>query len=463
MEATLTYYHLGSWTTITDAEGNLEQEASFDAWGNIRSASDWTSPMSEKLLFDRGYTSHEHLYFYGRYYHPNAPHTDLSLINMNGRMYDPIMSSFLSVDNYVQSPENSQNFNRYAYCLNNPLKYTDPDGEWFLTFGLDYGKNSNGNFGVTGLSLGINFGTFGFGTHFNWGNGFTAGLYGEVGPHIGCAGVNATLGFDYNFTYGTSTLSLSGGYGASYGIGRASLGGNVSYTFGLPQGVSGFNANIMAGLGLAGNINKYGQQAGFGLSASYGTQGFGFGAHTYCEMIPLQEKLDRIVKYYEAELSEQFGDAGVGNVYAGTKRNLRNTKRLSLDGPFLVDENGRHAYGAHVPGNALEEQIEIDGILCKRMKDNDIYISKRTIQEIWHGNDVAVETLFHEWQHSSDYYSGCADYYFKYYGMSNEACSNWLELNAYSLNYSRCPTQRYYNRVVKYNDAINNWNRIYGN
>ena len=45
------------------------------------------------------------------------------------RMYDPVMSSFLSVDNYVQSPENSQNFNRYAYCLNNPLKYTDPSGE----------------------------------------------------------------------------------------------------------------------------------------------------------------------------------------------------------------------------------------------------------------------------------------------------------------------------------------------
>ena len=24
--------HLGSWTTITDAEGNVEQELSFDAW-----------------------------------------------------------------------------------------------------------------------------------------------------------------------------------------------------------------------------------------------------------------------------------------------------------------------------------------------------------------------------------------------------------------------------------------------
>ena len=110
--------HLGSWTTITDSEGNVEQELSFDAWGNLRNPDAWTGAPTETPLFDRGYTGHEHLY-------------DFGLINMNGRMYDPLMSSFLSVDRYVQSPENSQNFNRYAYCLNNPLKYTDPSG-WVM-------------------------------------------------------------------------------------------------------------------------------------------------------------------------------------------------------------------------------------------------------------------------------------------------------------------------------------------
>lgn len=68
--------------------------------------------------FDRGFTGHEHLYNFG-------------LVNMNGRVYDPYMSTFLSPDNYIQAPDNSQNFNRYAYCLNNPLKYTDPSGEVF--------------------------------------------------------------------------------------------------------------------------------------------------------------------------------------------------------------------------------------------------------------------------------------------------------------------------------------------
>ncbi|MBU0488620.1 MAG: RHS repeat-associated core domain-containing protein, partial [Bacteroidetes bacterium] len=69
---------------------------------------------------NRGYTGHEHL---------DAFH----LINANARLYDPVCARFLSPDNFVQSPSNSTGFNRYAYCMNNPVVYTDPDGEfWFV-------------------------------------------------------------------------------------------------------------------------------------------------------------------------------------------------------------------------------------------------------------------------------------------------------------------------------------------
>lgn len=70
---------------------------------------------------DCGYTGHEMLPEFG-------------IINMNGRLYDPVLGRFFSPDNYVQLPDFSQSYNRYSYCLNNPLKYTDPSGE---LFGID--------------------------------------------------------------------------------------------------------------------------------------------------------------------------------------------------------------------------------------------------------------------------------------------------------------------------------------
>jgi len=52
-------------------------------------------------------------------------------VHMNGRIYDPVLRSFMSPDPFIQAPDNSQNYNRYAYCLNNPLLYTDPSGNIF--------------------------------------------------------------------------------------------------------------------------------------------------------------------------------------------------------------------------------------------------------------------------------------------------------------------------------------------
>ena len=111
--------HLGSWTLVTDICANVAQDVMYDTWGTpYRFTATGTEP-DTALLFDRGFTGHEHLPCFG-------------LINMNGRMYDSFTSSFLSVDNYVQNPDYTQGFNRYAYCLNNPLKYTDPDGEFYI-------------------------------------------------------------------------------------------------------------------------------------------------------------------------------------------------------------------------------------------------------------------------------------------------------------------------------------------
>ena len=44
------------------------------------------------------------------------------------RMYDPTVGRMLSPDIVIQQEHNSQAYNRYSYCFNNPLRFTDPSG-----------------------------------------------------------------------------------------------------------------------------------------------------------------------------------------------------------------------------------------------------------------------------------------------------------------------------------------------
>jgi len=106
----------GSIVAITDATAQLLEKRLFDAWGNVLVQDGAGNTLSGLTILDRGYTGHEHLQSVG-------------LINMNGRLYDAKLHRFLQPDNFVQEPSNTQNYNRYGYVLNNPLKYTDPSGE----------------------------------------------------------------------------------------------------------------------------------------------------------------------------------------------------------------------------------------------------------------------------------------------------------------------------------------------
>ncbi len=119
--APVRYYHqdhLGSVVTITNETGTVVERSSFDAWGKRRFANGADDPAgSLTSQTTQGYTGQEEL-------------QDVGLVHMNGRVYDPRVGRFTSADPILQDPLNPQNWNRYSYVLNNPLRLVDPTGFW---------------------------------------------------------------------------------------------------------------------------------------------------------------------------------------------------------------------------------------------------------------------------------------------------------------------------------------------
>ena len=195
--------YLGSITHIATTSGTLVAEYSYDAWGRLRDPATnavYDAASQPALLLGRGWCGHEHLPAFG-------------LINMNARLYDPILGRFLSPDPYIQALDLPASFNRYSYCLNNPLKYTDESGEFVLTTMLIVGGISATIFGLGNLaSHAIRKDDLG---HGKWAEFFFSGaLAGFAVGSLGYAGISGMV----------SLAKLSGFWGV---IGRKMLWSSV--------------------------------------------------------------------------------------------------------------------------------------------------------------------------------------------------------------------------------------------
>jgi len=256
-EENLFYLHKdyqGTTLAITDESGSVVQRYAYDPWGRRRDPATWRNLNASEIqqqgfLFQRGYTGHEHLDEFG-------------LINMNGRMYDPLLGRMLSPDNYVQAPGNSQNFNRYSYCLNNPLIYTDPSGE-FIWMPIIIGAVIGTYMGGTLANNDYNPGNWDYSSGKTWGymagGAIVGGLSGYVGGAIaaseipmantlGIAGASLTNSIGTNmYTGGQTDISVSLGV-ASYNFSSGNLGylgksgnstiQNIGYGFGALANLS---------------------------------------------------------------------------------------------------------------------------------------------------------------------------------------------------------------------------------
>ncbi|CAI8165797.1 MAG: tRNA(Glu)-specific nuclease WapA [Pseudidiomarina mangrovi] len=113
--------HLGSVFTTLASTGAIISQQVFSAFGQTRSIHT-SSALSLGLMMaptEQGFTGHRQM-------------DALGIVHMKGRIYDPTIGRFLQADPFIQAPKNSQNYNRYSYVLNNPLRYTDPSGYNFF-------------------------------------------------------------------------------------------------------------------------------------------------------------------------------------------------------------------------------------------------------------------------------------------------------------------------------------------
>jgi len=102
--------HLHSTALVTYNSGGRQSEQRYRAWGESRYA---TGAMATTYHFTgQREDATIGLYFY------------------NARYYDPALGRFTQADTVVPAAGNPQALNRYAYALNNPLRYTDPTGRF---------------------------------------------------------------------------------------------------------------------------------------------------------------------------------------------------------------------------------------------------------------------------------------------------------------------------------------------
>lgn len=248
-----------SLTAVMANAGKKVERFAYDPWGLLRNPADWTVNVvkGRPTRFGRGYCMHEHI-------------CELGLIDMGGRIYDAHTHQFLTPDPYMQAPESWLNHNRYAYCMQNPVMYTDPDGEmpWFVPviIGAVIGTYSGGTLANDGE---LNLVKWDYSSGQTWGYMLGGSIAGAVSGFCGSMVTASEIPFantlgivassftnsvlTHVYTGGDAPVSVSFGFG-SYNFSNNSFGflgkkgnsvlDNVGYALGALANLS----DVLAGL-----------------------------------------------------------------------------------------------------------------------------------------------------------------------------------------------------------------------
>ena len=186
--------------------GTLVATYEYDPWGKptgIYNASG--TPISQTAANVAAYNP-----FRYRGYRYDA---DTGFYYLQSRYYDPAICRFINEDEYSDTDDGLLGFNMFAYCMNNPMNRTDPDGTWSLP---NWAKVAIG-VAVIAVSAAVTVAT--------------AGAAGPVMAAVNCAAHGALVGSVTQGAIGAVSGALSGAVthrittGSWKGAGQAALDG----------------------------------------------------------------------------------------------------------------------------------------------------------------------------------------------------------------------------------------------
>ena len=259
------------------------------------------------------------------------------IINMNGRIYDPNTASFFSPDPYVSSPYSTQAFNRYSYCVNNPLMYTDPSGEFIFTLlaaifcppllpvaiGADIGMWCGGSM-ANGT---MNPFKWDYSSGKTWGYMLGGAVTGAASGYVG--GLIASSGIPMANTAAVASSSLLNSVGTNI-----YTGGQTDITMSL--GFCSFNFTT-GKFSTFSSKNKWYENVGYGLGSLANVSDM----LTYADrFMKIEDKIadeaNTIADYYKSQGHTQDKALGMG-------KNLNGTSYMGPWNPLL--ENGDYYFG----------------------------------------------------------------------------------------------------------------------
>ncbi len=275
------YYHndnLGSSNVLTDRTGQMVEHYEYATFGKTSYQDNTSAYQVSNRYTGQIFDDETGLYYYG------------------ARYYDPQLGRFIQSDTIVPSAGAPQTLNRYSYCNNNPLNFTDPSGHsWFSSVIKSLGKMFSNpltwvaaaiGFCIGGpegaaIALEISAGITVISTTVAYVAGPQAGMIAGAVLSIAfaCYGIAAGAGMletqnveaittivSSTLGIGSSAAGLAGDQGLSRDLGYASLGTSVlgaGNNIPLIGGMLGNGGEVLAGL-----VNTTLAVATFGISGT---------------------------------------------------------------------------------------------------------------------------------------------------------------------------------------------------